>query len=88
MSDVSKYAENVVSERPVNAEQKQQPINFLTEQYLINENFLLMDDKKVLGKGSFGKVYFGTYYDNPVAVKLFKKNPNIEALEKEAKILL
>ena len=74
--------------RPVNAEQKRQTIDFISEQYIINEDYLIVDDKKVLGKGSFGKVYSAIYYNKPVAIKILKNNPNIAELEREAKILL
>ena len=56
--------------------------------YLINEKHLIVDETKVLGEGSFGKVYSGMYFESPVAVKIFEENTDINELDKEAKILM
>ena len=56
--------------------------------HLIDNENLTVDKNNVKGKGSFGKVYVGTYYECPVAIKTFKKDTDIDQLEKEAKILL
>ena len=38
----------------------------------IDTSHLEVNKKKVLGKGSFGKVYYGRYFKSPVAVKIVK----------------
>ncbi len=42
-----------------------------------------LDDKKVLGSGTYGNVYPGTFDGNPVAVKVFKDSNY--AIKKEQK---
>ena len=58
--------------------------------YLVNSPQLEFSKEKILGKGTFGKVYQGTYYKSPVAVKKVK-NIAEEAMDdftKEMKILM
>jgi serine/threonine protein kinase len=40
-----------------------------------------VDEKKVLGSGTYGNVYPGTFEGNPVAVKEFKRS--VYAIKKE-----
>lgn len=50
-----------------------------------------MNKNKILGSGSFGKVYEGTYYKLPVAVKKPKTGHNLQALndfKNEVQILM
>jgi predicted Ser/Thr protein kinase len=42
-----------------------------------------VDEKKVLGKGTFGTVYKGTFDGNPVAVKEFQDNTREEYQKRE-----
>ena len=44
-----------------------------TESYLVDKDHLEVNKKKLLGKGSFGKVYYGSYFKSPVAIKKFKE---------------
>ena len=38
----------------------------------IDTNHLKIDEKKILGEGSFGTIYGGTYFKMPVAIKTLK----------------
>jgi predicted Ser/Thr protein kinase len=48
--------------------------------------------EKILGKGTFGKVFQGTYYKSPVAVKKLRNmhfsNEAMEDFTKEVKVLM
>ena len=43
---------------------------------------LKINKDKLLGRGSFGKVYYGTYFRMPVAIKsISKKSINAKAMQ-------
>ena len=52
----------------------------LSETYEINNLHFVVDKQQVLGKGSFGKVYGGTYYMLPIAVKKLKASSTAKAI--------
>ena len=41
--------------------------------------------EKILGEGSFGIVYLGTYRNNQVAIKKIKDGSNMEEIDKDRK---
>lgn len=53
---------------------------------MLEENILVQSDK-VIGEGSFGKVYSGTYSGTPVVIKHLKDSLHQEAFWKEAEFL-
>ena len=62
------------------------------EENLIHVEHLSIQKKRVLGRGGFGKVYYGTYYKSPVAIKALKSahltKKGIEHFKREVKLLL
>ena len=54
---------------------------FQANQLEIDFNHFEINYNKVLGNGSFGEVYEGTYYKLPVAVKKLKKSDSLHAVE-------
>ena len=64
----------------------------MQEGNLIDVIHLELHKKKVLGRGSFGKVYYGTYYKSPVAIKALKNahltQKGIQHFKREVTLLL
>ena len=60
---------------------KKQNKNPLELYNLINFSQFQLNKSKILGTGSFGEVYLGSYYELPVAVKMLKTGHDLQVLE-------
>jgi serine/threonine protein kinase len=60
---------------------KSEAVKNSSSNFLIETSQFEVSKDKLLGKGSFGKVYEGTYFKLPVAVKTLKTVHTPQALE-------